>query len=251
MSDRITIAILAKRKGHVLPLFLKCIDEQNYPKNKISIYIRSNNNTDNTIEILQEWVRKNKDKYEQIYEDYSDVEENVQQYGDHEWNYIRFKVLAKIRQESINFAINNSTDYFVVDCDNFIFPQTLLSLNSSYAPIIGPLLKTSNFYSNYHNQHDGNGYYKSNPDYYRILNREIPGFHNVDVIHCTYYIRNCVLDKIKYSDDTKRHEYVIFSESARKAGIPQLLDTRNIYGRITFAETIEKLNEEPWILEFN
>ena len=36
--------------------------------------------------------------------------------------------------------------------------------------------------------------------------------------------------------EPSRHEYVVFSDSARKAGIPQYLDNRQIYGYITFGE---------------
>jgi glycosyltransferase involved in cell wall biosynthesis len=65
--DKITIAILCKQKAHCLPLYLDCIDNQTYPKNLISIYIRSNNNTDNTLEILQAWANKHREEYDEIY----------------------------------------------------------------------------------------------------------------------------------------------------------------------------------------
>ena len=42
MDDNILIAILAKDKAYVLPLYLKCIYNLNYPKHKILLYIRSN-----------------------------------------------------------------------------------------------------------------------------------------------------------------------------------------------------------------
>ena len=117
--EKITIAILAKQKGHSLPLFLKCISNQTYPKELISIYIRSNNNTDNTLEILQNWVVENRDKYDEIYEDYSDVDIRVQDLGQHEWTGPRFLVLGDIRNKSMEWAYQKKSHYFVCDCDNF------------------------------------------------------------------------------------------------------------------------------------
>jgi hypothetical protein len=45
------------------------------------------------------------------------------------------------------------------------------------------------------------------------------------------------LPELSYEDPTGRYEYVIFSESARRAGIPQYLDNRQIYGYITFGNS--------------
>ena len=70
------------------------------------------------------------------------------------------------------------------------------------------------------------------------------------VVHCTYLIRHEILDQMSYDDGSGRHEYVIFSENARKKGIPQYLDNRQVYGRITFAENKEDLDKEAWLCEF-
>ena len=62
------------------------------------------------------------------------------------------------------------------------------------------------------------------------------GVFEMPVVHCTYLIRADVIPELKYVDDTSRHEYVVFSDSARKAGVPQYFDNRQIYGYITFGE---------------
>ena len=59
-----------------------------------------------------------------------------------------------------------------------------------------------------------------------------------------------MLDKILYDDVSSRHEYVIFSDAARKKSIPQYLDNRHIYGRISFAEDEVAFNKEVWLHEF-
>lgn len=251
-KDFVTIAILAKDKAHTLPLYLSCIEKQTWPASKSYLYIRTNNNNDDTVKILKEWVDKVGNNYAGVFFDDSDVTESVQNFKQHEWNSIRFKVLGKIRQDSTNFALNNGSHYFVADCDNFIQPKTIEKLMATKLPIVAPLLKVAepSCYSNYHAAIDQNGYFANSPHYHDILNRTIHGLIELPVVHCTYFIRQDVLDKISYDDQSYRYEYVIFSDSARKNNVPQYLDNREVYGRITFAETKEDFAKEPWIYEF-
>lgn len=238
-KEYVTIAILAKDKAHVLPLYLDLIEKQTYPASKIKLYIRTNNNNDHTAVILKHWIEKVKDRYSEIYFDDSDVEERVQDYAPHEWNSIRFKVLGRIRQGSIDWALKKGTHYFVVDCDNFIVPETLEILLTTRLPVVGPLLRNgdnpNSFYSNYHYITDEDGYYKDSNYYFDILYGRIKGLIEVEVIHCTYLVRHEVLDKVCYDDGSSRYEYVIFSDILRKSGIPQYIDNRREYGSVTFS----------------
>ena len=255
--DIVTIAILAKDKAHSLPLYLKQILAQTYPKDKTYLYIRTNNNNDGTVAILQNFIDLHGTKYIEVYFDASDVEAPVQTYGQHEWNPTRFKVLGKIRQESMAWARAKHSHYFVCDCDNFIYPNTLEDLMKAGLPIVAPLLHTgespqgrSIHYSNYHAAIDANGYYADTPIYLPLWSTDIKGYVQVPVVHCTYLVDYQYLDSLCYDDGTGRYEYVIFSHSARKADIPQYLDTHQVYGRITFAENAKELAREEWLLEF-
>lgn len=248
--DYVTIAILAKDKSHTLPLYLSCIEQQTWPASKTYLYIRTNNNNDSTSTLLQEWVNRVQHKYAGIHFDATDVKEPVQNYKQHEWNYTRFKVLGKIRQDSVSWALKHTSHYFVADCDNFIKPHTIETLMKSNLPIVAPLLHTYNScYSNYHAAVDKNGYYAESPLYEHFLNQKIKGLVEVPVVHCTYFIRYEFLDKISYDDESFRYEYVIFSDIARKNSIPQYLDTREIYGGITFAENTIHETEYTWLIE--
>ena len=250
--EYVTIAILAKDKEHTLPLYLSCIEQQTWPTQKTYLYIRTNNNNDKTAQLLRQWVDSVGYKYADIYFDDSDVPEQVQQYRQHEWNPTRFKVLGKIRQDSIAWALQHKSHYFVADCDNFFQPETLQTLIDTNLPIVSPLLRTgSSLYSNYHAAIDQNGYFASSNFYNLFLNRIIKGLIEVPVVLCTYFIRYEYLDKLSYIDSSDRYNYVIFSESARKNNIGQYLDTRKMYGRITFAETAEQLAAESWQEEFS
>ena len=164
----------------------------------------------------------------------------------HEWNAVRFSVLGKIRQESLRKAQQHGCDfYFTADVDNFLRPFALRELVAINLPIVSPLLRHSDefsFYSNYHADIDTNGYYRECDAYEMILRQSVVGVFELPVVHCTYLIRADVLPQLNYNDGTERHEYVIFSDSARKAGIPQYFDNRQIYGYLT-------LTEEPEIAE--
>jgi hypothetical protein len=253
-NEYVTIAILAKDKAHTLPLYLQCLEAQTWPKEKTYLYIRTNNNNDDTAELLRDWIEKVNEEYAQIYFDDSDVDVPVQQFKQHEWTYERFKVLGKIRQDSVDWAYAQNSHYFVVDCDNFIGPDTIESMIKTHLPIIAPFLRCSEyekrFYSNYHETIDANGYYQASVFYYDILDQKVRGIIEVPVVHCTYFIRYDFLDKICYDDESWRYEYVIFSDSARKQNIPQYIDNRKIYGYISFAENQEEFEMESFLNTF-
>jgi GR25 family glycosyltransferase involved in LPS biosynthesis/glycosyltransferase involved in cell wall biosynthesis len=239
-SPRVLVAILAKSKEPALPLYLECIEALDYPKSSIVLYIRTNNNTDKTEQILRDWVARVGHLYHSIEFDASNVTEKVEQFREHEWNATRFSVLGRIRNLSMRRAIELECDYyFVADVDNFIRPATLRELVALDLPIASPFLRSiapGGYYSNYHAEVDANGYYRNCDQYHWILNRYIRGVLEVPVVHCTYLVRADVITQLTYEDATGRHEYVVFSDSARKASIPQYFDNRQIYGYITFGE---------------
>jgi hypothetical protein len=166
--------------------------------------------------------------------DASDVSARVQEYALHEWNSTRFQVLGRIRQLSLQKAIEKDCDfYFTADVDNFLRPSTLRELVSLNVPIVAPFLRSiekGSYYSNYHAAVDAQGYYTHCDQYDWVLNRWIKGVIEMPVVHCTYLVRTDVIPLLTYQDETDRHEYVIFSDSARKHNVMQYLDNRQIYG---------------------
>jgi hypothetical protein len=248
MNDEITVAILAKNKAHCLPLYLKQIESQTYPADKIRLYIRTNNNSDATPIMLKDWADRVRDRYLEIHFDASDVPEPVHAYAPHEWNGLRLKVLGRLRQESVDWAQQRGTHYFVADCDNFILPETIETLYNTGLPVIGPLVKNgddpASLYADYHHCTDANGYYQSCQHYFDIWGQTVKGLIQVDVIHCTYLLRNEVLQHITYDDGSGRYEYVIMSYTLRKLGIPQYIDNRKLYGKLTFCDTEETFKQK-------
>lgn len=239
-SPRVFIAILARQKEAMLPLYLDCIDALAYPKSSIVLYIRTNNNTDRTTEILQGWLDRNGGKYASVEFDATDVSEAAQDIGTHDWNPLRFRVLARLRNSSIERALELGCDYyFTCDVCNFIRPETLRNLISLSLPIVAPFLRSINparYYSNFHADIDAQGYYADCDQYSWIVNRWTRGVFEVPVVNGAYLVRADMLPYLSYEDGTERHEYVIFSESARTGRIPQYIDNRIVYGYVTPSE---------------
>ena len=245
---RVLVAILAQQKEPALPLYLECIEALDYPKSSIVLYIHTNNNTDRTEPILRDWVARVGHLYAAVDFDASDVADRVEQFREHEWNATRFKVLGQIRNASLRRALDLGCDfYFVADVDNFIRPATLRELVALDLPMVAPLLRSiipERFYSNYHAEIDAAGYYKNCDQYYWILNRHVRGIVEVPVVNCTYLVRADAIPELTYEEESDRHEYVIFSDSARRAGIPQYLDNRQVYGYIALSEGEQHLGGE-------
>lgn len=233
-DKKVLLAILARNKGHVLEKYLQCVDNLDYNKKLITVYINTNNNQDNTSAILENWVKQSQDQYAKIiYENH--VVDGASTTRPHEWNADRFKLLGAIRNKSLQKTKECQCDYyFVVDCDNFIAPCTLKELISKSKPIIAPMLlaipEQRDYYSNYFCAVDETGYFKNHPDYNQILTRAIQGTYKVPVVHCTYLIDAKVMDKLTYIDGTDDYEFVIFSRSARKNNVDQYICNEKQFG---------------------
>lgn len=258
MEPVVFVALLAKQKAQVLNYFLETLDAWDYPNDRIHIYIRTNNNTDNTEEILADWIGRNAQVYRSIAFETQDVEQRVQDLDVHEWTGERFRVLAKIRQESLRQCLLTDAEYyFVVDLDNFLYPDTLRELVKLQLPIVAPFLRYAiatgdhsdtekeaakieghrgQYYANYHHVVDDYGSIVANDFYYVILNQNIKGLIECACVHCTYLIKREYIEKLYYTEESDRWEYMVFSESARKQGIPQYLDNRRIWGVLTLTE---------------
>ena len=235
---RVLLAILAKQKERPLPLYLNCIEGLDYPKSAIFLYVRTNNNTDRTEQILREWVERVGPSYAGVEFDADPVAEPVEQVPPHEWNSTRFRVLGQIRNVSLQKTLEHGCDfYFVCDSDNFIRSCTLKELVALNLPIVAPFLRVTNpthGYSNFFAKTDAAGFFAGCDEYQWITRRWVRGVVEVPVVHCTYLVRSDVIPELHYLDGSDDWEFAVFCKSAREAGIPQYLDNRQMYGYITF-----------------
>ena len=242
-------AILAKDAAKLLPMYLECLLNQTYSKEDIFLYIRTNDNNDSTAEILKEFLNQHKEDFKGVFFDDSSLNPEIKGFKTHEWNEIRFNLLGKIRQDSVEFASDNNFEfYFVSDVDNFLMPDTLESLVSLNLQAVAPMLRmaipeeTVNKYENrnYSNFYfaDENLGFKKTPEYYDILNGKLRGVHLVDLIHCTYLLRNDVYSKVDYLIVPGKWEYKNLIISLRNHGVRTYLDSRSDYGILTMSESV-------------
>lgn len=245
----VLLAVLAKDKGHVLPTFFKCIEDQEYDKKLITIYINTNNNKDNTVAVIEDFIKRNQGKYRDIIYENHNVN-NMADCQPHQWTTERFKILARIRNKSMRKAQETKSDYyFVVDCDNFIVPNTLKTLIEKDKPIIAPMLRTIPYQANYSNYFiavDNEGYftYDDFPEYLKILGREKKGTFQVPLVHCTYLINSKYIDDLSYYDESDDYEFVIFARWARNNKVDQFICNEQPFGTILYLDEGITLAEE-------
>src|SRR5438105_2320756 len=114
MQPHVCIAILGKKEEKSLALTLRCVEDLDYSKDKITIYINIEASTD---EVLVQWLNKYRGIYKNIYFNNGAEEHNV-------------------RRESMEYAIKIKADfYFVINTDNCVIPETLRNLVSADLPI--------------------------------------------------------------------------------------------------------------------
>ena len=247
MERNLTLAILAKQKEPMLPAWLDHILDWNIDHKRIDIYARTNNNTDNTADILRDWLATHGSKFSSWVLSDRNVDKPVENYGVHEWNSTRFRVLGKIRNDSVYYSTDLANDYLVVDVDNFLAPDTVQRLWDWNVPVVAPLLHCVDpeqpAYSNYHSHIDDRGYYADHQDYYKIWKGHIRGLIEVPVVHCTYLIKHDWLNYVNYLDDSTDYEYVIFSRHLRQCDIPQYLDNTKLGGYLTCREYVDKVTK--------
>ena len=79
-KPKVLIHILAKDKEKILPEWLKQnLDRLEYPRDRVYLYFRTNNNNDNTAKILHEWIEDQKtlrrrDDEDWIHYDWASIE---------------------------------------------------------------------------------------------------------------------------------------------------------------------------------
>jgi len=244
-------AVLVKDGSKVLDLFFECLLAQDFPLEQVFLYIRTNDNSDDTDQKLQNFLYKHLNKFNGFYINNESVNSELKEYAIHEWNILRFEILGKIRQESINFAKEHNFDfYFTCDVDNFIAPSTLQSLIDLDKPVVAPLLKMvipknptlyeNSLYSTFHDKvHRSNGAFIMTNRLRQIVSGSVKGVFEVDLVHCTYLVRNDVFQLIDYLHQKNNYEYRNFALSLRKNGIKQYIDAREVYGFLTLSESVE------------
>ncbi|EFN88899.1 Glycosyltransferase 25 family member [Harpegnathos saltator] len=256
----VLITILVRNKAHTLPYFLSLMEQLDYPKERMCLWICSDNNVDNTIEILNKWINSEGKKYHCL-----NVHLNATSMGFEDektitdWSSRRFAHVINLREQALNYARQIWTDFiWMLDADVFLTnSSTLRNLVLKGETVVAPLLKSDGMYSNFWAGMTAEYYYARTDQYEPILYREEIGCHNVPMIHSAVLIdlRRYESDHLTYkaekliSYDGPVDDIITFAIGANKSDVPLFVCNDEIYGFVmvplekdeTIAEDMQRL----------
>ncbi|XP_059411045.1 procollagen galactosyltransferase 1 [Carassius carassius] len=189
LAPRVMLALVCRNSAHSLPHVLGAIDRLSYPKDRMAVWVATDHNSDNTTEILREWLINVQNFYHyvewrpqeepSVYEDES---------GPKHWTNLRYEHVMKLRQAALDTAREMWADYFLmVDCDNLLTNRDVLwKLMRENKTIVAPMLESRAAYSNFWCGMTSQGYYKRTPAYMPIRRQERKGCFAVPMVHSTF-----------------------------------------------------------------
>ncbi|XP_046657992.1 glycosyltransferase 25 family member-like [Daphnia pulicaria] len=187
----VLVTLLVRNKAHTLPYFLKLFEELDYPKNRLTLWIKSDQNQDQSLEIMNKWVSSVEKSYHHIYHELTTTSPSaVDDKIPTNWTEERFKHIINLREEALDKGRELWADFvWFVDCDVFLTNnQTLkIMVNTNY-PVVAPMLDTLSLYSNYWCGMGLDYYYRRTDEYKPIRERENKGCHRVIVVHSCFMV---------------------------------------------------------------
>lgn len=247
VDPTVTIVFFVRNKAHVLPHFLALIENLDYPKDRISIYVRTDHNEDSSAKIIRTWTDKLVE--EGLYHSVNaTIETSELRFPDEEnavhVSDMRIDHMIDIKEEALNVARRQWSDFiWFVDCDAMItYNQTLKHMVQLGHTVSAPMLKAVGLYSNFWADMTETYYYKRNDEYVSILNRKEKSCHSVKNIYSAILIdlrrresRHLSfkpwLQMIDYDGPTD--DLITFPLSAQKNNVPLYICNDFKYGFIT------------------
>lgn len=254
-NPTVLITILVRNKAHTLPYFLTFLEQLTYPKERIHLWICSDNNIDNSIEILSAWLKNERSKYHGVEINFDEKSNGFEDENEiSHWSPQRFLHVINLREEALHAGRNIWADFiWMLDADVFLTnPNTLNELILKNETVVAPLLKSDGLYSNFWAGMTSDFYYLRTEKYEPILFREIKGCFNVPMIHSAVLIdlRKHISDLLTY-DPKNLNQYsgpiddiITFAVGANNSDIPLFICNDNIYGFI-----MVPLEEEETVTE--
>ena len=78
----VMVCLFVRNKGHLLEDTLTMLENQDYPKSRIGLYVRSDHNEDNTVEILEKWLEKQTEyNFKDVIIDHEKIRQQDQKQG--------------------------------------------------------------------------------------------------------------------------------------------------------------------------
>lgn len=111
----VLIVTLIRNKARELPLFLTYLQEQDYPKERISLWLATDHNEDNSREILETWLDDVKNVYPSVHYHYNDSAKlRFDEKNQEHWSEQRFADLIRMKEMALEHARNSGIDFVFV-----------------------------------------------------------------------------------------------------------------------------------------
>jgi collagen beta-1,O-galactosyltransferase len=129
----VLVVSLIRNKAHTLPMFLSYLEEQDYPKDRISLWMVTDHNEDNSQEILEVWLRRARDLYHSVHYQFDDSEKiRKEETNLTHWPEERFLELIRMKEEALNFGRRSWADYVFVSKINVTLNGSFWSICYSF-----------------------------------------------------------------------------------------------------------------------
>ncbi|XP_023651432.2 procollagen galactosyltransferase 1-like isoform X1 [Paramormyrops kingsleyae] len=240
LAPRVLIAFICRNAEHSLPYFLGTLDRLRYPKDRIALWVATDHNMDNSTAILQEWLVNVQSHYHNVeWRPQEGPQSYEDEAGPKQWTKLRYEHVMQLRHAALEAARDKWADYYLsVDCDNLLTnPDVLWKLISENKTIVAPMLESRAAYSNFWCGMSSQGYYKRTPTYIPIRRWERRGCFAVPMVHSTFLVdlRKEASRQLAFYPPHPDYSWafddiIIFSFSARMAGVQMFLCNRENYG---------------------
>ncbi|KAJ2954043.1 hypothetical protein O0L34_g2256 [Tuta absoluta] len=183
----IGISVLIRNKEHSLPYFFSCLENLDYPKDRMYIWVHSDYNEDKSTDVTKCWVKLNKAYYHDILVKYNDTMEPKYkgETSPSQWTQERFKNVMRLRENALNVAREKWADFhFMLDADVYLTnPLILKHLVIKDYTVVSPMLRSDGIYSNFWAAMSERRYYKNSAEYKAIVEKEKTGCFSVPMVH--------------------------------------------------------------------
>lgn len=240
LAPRVLVALICRNSAHSLPQFLGAVERLNFPKERLSLWVATDHNEDNTTYILRDWLVSVQKLYH--YVEWRPKEE-PRAYDDEDspkhWTNHRYAHVMKLRQAALESAREMWADYLLMlDCDNLLTnPDVLWKLIRENKTIVAPMLESRAAYSNFWCGMTTQGYYKRTPAYIPIRKQVRRGCFAVPMVHSTFLIdlRKEASRQLAFHPPHPDYTWafddiIIFAFSARMAEVQMFVCNRETYG---------------------
>ena len=255
LPPTVLVVLLIRNKAHTLPHFLALFERLKYPKDRMGLYIRSDHNEDDSLKIMETWIKKwNMKRVMGFHDTYhfidSKLEESPPKRFEDELNPIgttnmRFAHVMELKESGLNLARSTWSDrVWFLDADVFITnPNTLdIMARKSNFTVYAPLLKSVGKYSNFWGGMGEDYYYQRTESYEKILDRKHIGCHAVPLVHSSMLINLNLVPSEKLTflpsqissyDDGPFDDMISFAVSAHRINVSHYICNDNpIYGYV-------------------